>query len=81
LLNTPSKPTAAVCRERWRDDLWDRCYRELMANADIRLVQEVTRLGGHYAHVHDEAIEAEHDDAAVRRGSMASSARCCIVGR
>lgn len=47
-----------------RDELWDRCYRELMANAETRLVQEVARLGGHYAHVHDEAITPKHDDAA-----------------
>ena len=40
-----------------RDELWDQCYRELMANAESRLVQEVARLGGHFAHVHDEAIE------------------------
>ena len=38
-----------------RDEMWDQCYRELMANAESRLVQEVARLGGHFAHVHDEA--------------------------
>ena len=47
-----------------RDELWDSCYRELMANAENRLVQEVGRLGGHFAHVHDEAIDPKHDDAA-----------------
>jgi hypothetical protein len=47
-----------------RDELWDRCYRELMANAETRLVQEVARLDGHYAHVHDESISPRHDDAA-----------------
>jgi hypothetical protein len=47
-----------------RDELWDRCYRELMANANARLAQEVTRLGGHYAHVHDESIDTRHADAA-----------------
>ncbi len=47
-----------------RDDLWDCCYRELMANAESRLVQEIARLGGHYAHVHDESIESKHDEAA-----------------
>ena len=47
-----------------RDGLWNRCYRELMANAESRLVQEVTRLGGHFAHVHDEAIDPRHDEAA-----------------
>jgi hypothetical protein len=47
-----------------RDELWDRCYQELMRNAETRLVREVARLGGHYAHVHDETITAKHDDAA-----------------
>jgi hypothetical protein len=47
-----------------RDELWDQCYRELMANAEKRLLQEVTRLGGDFAHVHDEAIEPKHDDVA-----------------
>ena len=47
-----------------RDELWDRCYSELMAIAENRLAQEVKRLGGDYAHVHDETIEPKHDDAA-----------------
>jgi len=47
-----------------RDELWDRCYRELMAYAEVRLAQEVDRLGGHYAHVHDESIDPRHDDVA-----------------
>ena len=47
-----------------RDELWEQCYRELMANAESRLAQEVTRLGGHFAHVHDEVIDPKHDDAA-----------------
>lgn len=46
-----------------RDELWDRCYAELMTNAESRLIQEVDRLGGDYAHVHDEAIDSKHDDA------------------
>lgn len=46
-----------------RDDLWDRCYEQLMANAEIRLVQEIHRLGGRIAHVNDEAIEPGHDYA------------------
>lgn len=46
-----------------RDELWDRCYRELMAAAERRLAQEVARLGGDFAHVHDEAIDPKHDDA------------------
>ena len=47
-----------------RDELWDQCYRELMVIAEIRLVQEVARLGGDFALVHDEAINPMHDDAA-----------------
>ncbi len=47
-----------------RDDLWDQCHRELMTNATHRLVEEVARLCGHYAHVHDEAISPKHDEAA-----------------
>jgi hypothetical protein len=47
-----------------RDELWDRGYRQLMANAERRLVQEVARLGGHFAHVVDETIEPKHDAAA-----------------
>ena len=45
-----------------RDDLWDRCYRELMDHARARLEQEIARLGGHYAHVLSEEIEPRHDD-------------------
>lgn len=46
-----------------RDELWDQCYRELIANAESRLAQEVARLGGDFAHVHDEAIDPKHDAA------------------
>ena len=46
-----------------RDELWDQCYRELMTNAEGRLVQEILRLGGHFAHVYDEAIDTKHNDA------------------
>ena len=47
-----------------RDELWDRCYQELMASVHARLVQEIARLGGHYAHVHHESIDTRHDEAA-----------------
>jgi hypothetical protein len=47
-----------------RDELWDRCYQELMANTESRLVREVARLDGHYAHVHHEAITPKRNDAA-----------------
>ena len=45
-----------------RDDLWRVCYEDLMAQTRIRLEQEVTRLGGHYAHVFDEAIDIRRDE-------------------
>ena len=47
-----------------RDELWDRCYQEPMANTEVRLAQEIARFGGHYAHVHDEFIDIRRDDAA-----------------
>ncbi len=47
-----------------RDELWDRCYRELMSSVHTRLAQEIARLGGDYAHVHDESIDTRHDEAA-----------------
>ena len=45
-----------------RDELWDQCYRQLMANAHTRFAQELNRLGGDCAHVHDESIDSRHDD-------------------
>ena len=47
-----------------RDELWDRCYEELMTNTGARLAQEIGRLGGDYAHVNGESIDTHHDDAA-----------------
>ena len=44
-----------------RDELWDRCYDELMQNTRVRLQQEIARLGAHYAHVLDESIDGRHD--------------------
>jgi hypothetical protein len=44
-----------------RDDLWNQCERELMANARRRLGEEIARLGGRYAHVLDESIETRHN--------------------
>jgi hypothetical protein len=45
-----------------RDELWNRCYEDLMNQTEARLKQEVIRLGGDYAHVRDEAIDSRHDD-------------------
>jgi hypothetical protein len=46
-----------------RDDLWDRCYAELMDAVQVRLTQEIERLGGDCAHVLREAVDTRHDDA------------------
>ena len=46
-----------------RDEAWDRCYADLMERARVTLEQEVTRRGGHYAHVKDELIDTRHDEA------------------
>ena len=45
-----------------RDDLWHECYEDLMAQARLRIEQEVARLGGDYAHVLDEIIDTRRDD-------------------
>jgi len=46
-----------------RDELWDRCYEDLMVRARARLEQEVARVGGNYAHVLDESVDSRHDGA------------------
>lgn len=45
------------------DQLWGHCYGELMARTEARLTQEIARLGGDFAHVHDEFIVPKHDAA------------------
>lgn len=47
-----------------RDDLWDVCYQQLMANATARVTAEIARLGGRYAHVRSESMGVKHDDVA-----------------
>jgi hypothetical protein len=44
-----------------RDELWEHCYEDLMAQARLRLEQEIDRLGGNYAHVLDEHVEDKYD--------------------
>ena len=39
-----------------RDELWTRCHADLRTKAEARLVQEIARLGGRYAHVLNESI-------------------------
>lgn len=46
-----------------RGALWDRCHDDLMTHLQDRLRQEVTRLGGDYAHVLQESIEGHRDDS------------------
>jgi hypothetical protein len=46
-----------------RDELWDRCYADLMTQTHTRLEQEIDRLGGDYAHVLHESVDSRHDDA------------------
>jgi hypothetical protein len=45
-----------------RDELWHRCYEDLMLNVQKRLDQEITRVGGDCAHVLDESVDSRHDD-------------------
>jgi hypothetical protein len=46
-----------------RDELWDRCYQDLMVHARSRLEQEIVRLGGNCAHVLSESVDSKHDVA------------------
>ena len=45
-----------------RDELWTRCEHDLMTRTEERLSEEITRLGGRYAHVRQEVIDPRHDD-------------------
>jgi hypothetical protein len=47
-----------------RDQMWRECEVELNNQATARLIEEIARLGGRYAHVLEESIEAKRDDAA-----------------
>ena len=47
-----------------RDELWNECYADLLEQTERRLEQEVTRLGGDYAHVLDEWVDSAHNDVA-----------------
>jgi hypothetical protein len=50
--------TIARCGE-----LWNRCEDDLMAQTRLRLAEEISRLGGRYAHVREESIDTRHDDS------------------
>jgi hypothetical protein len=45
-----------------RDELWERCYADLMANVSTGVEREVARLGGHYVHVLAEFVDSKHSD-------------------
>lgn len=45
-----------------RNELWERCYAGLTAQAEERLQQEVLRLGGDWAHVLNESVTSRHDE-------------------
>lgn len=44
-------------------DLWNRCYDELIKTAELRMSQELKRIGGACARVYDEGIDTRHDAA------------------
>ena len=46
-----------------REELWNQCKEDLMIHARERLTEEISRLGGRYAHVVDESIDTRHDPA------------------
>src|SRR5215467_2021830 len=46
-----------------REELWSRCFKAAMAQANLRLKQEVTRLGGRYAHVLSESVDSRNNAA------------------
>ena len=45
------------------DEMWGRCYDDLMRAARERIEQEIRRLGGRYAYVNRESIDSKHDGA------------------
>jgi hypothetical protein len=55
-----------------REALWGRGNDELMRQANARVLQEISRLGGRYAHVLNESIDTRHD---------ASSGQAWLHGR
>jgi hypothetical protein len=46
-----------------REELWSQC-KDYLVRAHHRHLDEITRLGGRYAHVLDEAIDTKHDAVA-----------------
>ena len=46
-----------------QDALWNQCRSDLFAVAQVRMDQEITRLGGRCAHVLDEHVQVKRDAA------------------
>jgi hypothetical protein len=44
-----------------REELWNRSKDDLMAHTKQRLIDEIRRLNGRYAHVLSESIDTKHD--------------------
>ena len=57
---TSSRVPATIARH---SELWSRCYDELIKTAERRMSQELKRIGGACARVHDEGIDTRHDAA------------------
>ena len=57
---TSSRIPGTIARQ---SDLWNRCYDELIKTAELRMSQELKRIGGVCARVHDEGIDTRHDAA------------------
>jgi len=47
-----------------REELWNQCKDDLMVRANERMIAEISRLGGRYAHVFEESIDPKHDSIA-----------------
>jgi hypothetical protein len=50
-------------RLAYRDELWSSCYGDAVRKTALRLEQEITRLGGRYAHVLAESVSVGHAPA------------------
>lgn len=61
IVEASSNPIAGTLDHR--DELWDQCYTDLMAVAEKRVQQEIARLGGGFAHIYAEQIDAKRTDA------------------
>ena len=61
-----------------RDELWTQCYEDLMAQACVRLQEEMIRLGGNFGPSSVKAWTASTIRSAEKRGYTAVSPTCFI---